>query len=43
LSVQALIRAAAIASLLLLGPFALYYLRRHIGMQAPTRPRTEDA
>ena len=36
LSVQALIRAVAIASLLLLGPIALIYLRRRIGAPAPT-------
>jgi uncharacterized membrane protein YbhN (UPF0104 family) len=43
LSVQALIRAVAIASLLLAGPFALLYLRRRIGSQAAVQRGAADA
>jgi uncharacterized membrane protein YbhN (UPF0104 family) len=43
LSVQALIRAVAIASLLLAGPFALLYLRRHMGSRAPMQRDAADA
>jgi len=43
LSVQALIRAVAIASLLLAGPPALLYLRRRIGSQTPTQASAADA
>lgn len=43
LSVQALIRAVAIASLLLAGPFALLYLRRRIGSQGPVQRGAADA
>ena len=43
LSVQALIRAVAIASLLLAGPFALVYLRRRIGSQTSTQADAADA
>jgi uncharacterized membrane protein YbhN (UPF0104 family) len=42
LSVQALIRAVAIVSLLLLGPLALLYLRRRIGVNAPAQTGTAD-
>jgi len=43
LSVQALIRAVAIASLLLAGPSALFYLRRRIDARASTQAGTADA
>lgn len=43
LSVQALIRAVAIASLLLLGPLALIYLRRRIGAPSPAKTGATDA
>jgi uncharacterized membrane protein YbhN (UPF0104 family) len=43
LSVQALIRAVAIASLLLAGPSALFYLRRRINARASTQAGTADA
>lgn len=42
LSVQALIRAVAIGSLLLLGPLALIYLRRRIGARAPEQAGLAD-
>jgi hypothetical protein len=42
LSVQALIRAVAIVSLLLLGPPALLYLRRRIAVRAPAQAGTAD-
>jgi uncharacterized membrane protein YbhN (UPF0104 family) len=42
LSVQALIRAVAIASLLLLGPLALIYLRRRAATHAPAQTDTAD-
>ena len=42
LSVQALIRAVAIASLLLMGPLALIYLRRRIGIRAPAKAGRAD-
>jgi uncharacterized membrane protein YbhN (UPF0104 family) len=43
LSVQALIRAVAIASLLLAGPFALLYLRRRIGSRMSAEAGAKDA
>lgn len=43
LSVQALIRAVAVASLLLAGPSALFYLRRRIDARASTQAGTADA
>jgi uncharacterized membrane protein YbhN (UPF0104 family) len=43
LSVQALIRAVAIGSLLLLGPLALVYLRRRIGTRTPQQVGASDA
>lgn len=43
LSVQALIRAVAIASLLLAGPFAVIYLKRRIGSRPSTQTEAADA
>jgi hypothetical protein len=43
LSVQALIRAIAIISLLLAGPAALIYLRRRIGVRSRAGAGVPDA
>ena len=43
LSVQALIRAVAIVSLLLLGPLALIYLSRRVGARIPEQAGAADA